>query len=79
MSKTFTNLYVIQIYELPASKVSSDSYIHVLDSCPFQPATTIFKGFDSPYASSSIKTKEVDEHTIHLLFNLKVEGQVYVL
>jgi hypothetical protein len=53
--------------------MSSNSDIHVFNGCPFQPTTTLFKGFNPPYTSSSIKTKEVDENTIHLLLNLKVE------
>ena len=59
--------------------MSTNSNVHVLNSCPFQPATTVFKGFNSPNTSSSIESKEVDKHAIDLLLNLKVEWQVYVL
>ena len=59
--------------------MGSDSYIHVFYSCPLKPATRFFKCFYSPNTSSSIKTKEIKEDTINLLFNLKVEAEINIL
>ena len=59
--------------------MSTDSYIHVFNSCSLQPTTTILQGFDSPNTSSSIEAKEVDKDTVNLLFDFEVERQVYVL
>lgn len=59
--------------------MGSDCYIHVFYSCPLEPATGFFKCFYSPNTSSSIKTKEIKEDTINLLFNLKVEAEINIL
>lgn len=79
LSKHKYYLYVIKVDELPSTKMSTNGYIHVFNSCSLQPTTTILKGFDSPDTSGSIKAKEVDKDTINLLFDFKVERQVYVL
>lgn len=72
-------LYVIKEDELPTIEMGSDSYVHILYSCPFKPASRLLQGFNSPDTSSSIETKEIKEYPINLLFHLKVETQINVL
>ena len=72
-------LYIIQEDKLPTIEMSSDSYVHILNSGPFKPASRFLQGFNSPNTSSSIETKEIKEHPINLLFHLKVETQINVL
>jgi hypothetical protein len=60
-------------------KMSPNSYIHILDGCPFKPTSRFLKGFNSPYSSSSIETKEIQEHPINLLLNLEMKTQIDVL
>jgi hypothetical protein len=53
--------------------MSPDSHIHVFHSGAFQPPTTLLKRFNPPHACSAVEAEEVKEHTIDLLFHLKVE------
>ncbi len=70
---------IIKEDEFPATEMSPDSHIHVFHSGAFQPPTTLLKCFNPPHACSAVEAKEVKEHTIDLLFHLKVEWQIYVL
>lgn len=67
-------LYVIEEYEFPTMKMSTDGNVHVLDSGPFQPATGFFKSLYPPNTSSSVESKEIKKHAIHLLLYFKMEG-----
>lgn len=56
-----------------------DSDIHVLNSGPLKPTSGILQSLDAPDASCPIESEEVQENPVHLLLNLKVEAQIYVL
>ena len=70
---------VVEEYEFPSVQVSTDSYVHVLDCCPLEPATRLLQRLDPPHASSAIETEEIEEKAIYLLLHLKMEAQVDVL
>ena len=59
--------------------MGSDCYIHVFYNYPLKPITRFFKCFYSPNTDSSIKTKEIKEDPVNLLFNLKVEAEINIL
>jgi hypothetical protein len=64
---------IVKENEFPATEMSPDSHIHVFHSGAFQPPTTLLKRFNPPHACSAVEAEEVKEHTIDLLFHLKVE------
>jgi len=72
-------LHIIQEDELPSIQVCTNSNIHILHGCPLKPASRFFQSLDPPNSSSSIEPKEVQEHSIHLLFHLKVEAKINIL
>lgn len=67
-------LNIIEEYEFPAMKMSTNSNVHILNSGPLQPATGFFKRLYPPNSSSTIESKEIEKHAIHLLLYFKMEG-----
>lgn len=59
--------------------MGSHSYVHILYCGSFKPSSRFLQGFNPPNTSSAIKTEEIKEHPINLLFYLKVETQVNIL
>lgn len=72
-------LNIIQVDELPAFEVGTDSNVHVLDGGAFHPPARILQCLYSPHPSSPIESKEIYENAVHLLFHLKVKAQIDVL
>lgn len=80
-NKLIYQLYldIIEEDEFPSMEVSTDSNVHVLNSCPLQPTTGFLQSLNSPDTSSSIEPEEVQEHAINLLLYLKMKSQIDVL
>lgn len=67
-------LYIIEEYEFPTVKMSTNRNVHVLDRSSFQPPTGFFKSLYPPNTSRSIESKEIQKHSINLLLHFEMES-----